>query len=104
MGVGGLALGIAFRAGRARGVARYHDIEEFPIYVRNLGFGLIPAGMGLIFLSIAVFLFETGSDDSAVAFALVSLVADAYSLVLVVIAPDFAKPKWLRGRRTLSHQ
>jgi hypothetical protein len=97
LGITGLVVGILFRVGKARGVARYHRNDVYPIYVRNIGFGMIPAGVSLVLFSVAILFFELKLDRIAVGITAAAWLAAAVSVLLVVAPPRWIFPNWMNS-------
>ena len=95
--VGGVALGVAFRRGRARGMARWYTRRDLPFYVRNIAFGMIP--YALVFGSwFALFaLAHAGLDVAAAIVGYGSFVFFAIGLWWTIRPPEFLKPDWMRA-------
>ena len=101
MGVGGISLGVLFRLGHLRPMARWYHDRHQPFYVRNLPFGQIPFG-GMFLAWFALFvLAATGYKVAALIVGYSSFLLFVLGVAFMVRPPRFLKPRWPPDRAKL---
>jgi hypothetical protein len=93
---GGLYMGVQFRRGKLRNLARWYGRRDLPFYVRNLPFAVIP--YALVFAAwFALFaLAATGRIWPGVLVGYGSFMLFVLALWWSLRPPEFLKPDWLR--------
>jgi hypothetical protein len=95
-GLGGVAMGILFRLGHLRTMARWYHKRHLPFYVRNLPFTTIPYGLMFLAAFSAFALADGGLELAAGYVAVSSLLFVLLGIGFSVRPPEFLKPTWLR--------
>jgi hypothetical protein len=90
-----ITLGLLFRMGRARVLARYYDEPFLPFFTRNMAFFNIPGGLVLLFWFLAALLSNTG-ETLTVLFLLLSFLSLGTGIWFLRTPPNWLKPHWLR--------
>jgi hypothetical protein len=89
-------MGLLFRVGRLRGMARYYRNPEFPAFARNCGVCMLPLS-GVFFLWFLSGFLTSRAESVAAVLAFASLFAIAVCILMTYYPPNWLKPGWLRN-------
>ena len=95
-GLGGIAMGVLFRLGYLRKMARWYHKRHVPFYVRNLPFTLIPYGLLFLAWFGVIALADADLEKAAGYLAVGSLLFFLLGIAFSLRPPEFLKPQWLR--------
>jgi hypothetical protein len=101
LGIGNVVIGTLLRLGvlgRDYGpwFSRYQR-TELPFYLRNLAFGMIPIGSGLLASVASYYLYDAADAPAAGSvFFILGIVGILVGIVALARPPSWMKPSWLR--------